>query len=49
MDFIIIYYNGIIIYIYRTALYAAVMKKDIEMVKLLLTDDSIDVNIFNIL
>ena len=48
MDFIIIYWNKIIIYIYKTALYTAVINKDIEMVKLLLSNDSIDVNVLNI-
>ena len=32
-----------------TALYAAVDKGNIEMVKLLLTNDKLDINIFNIL
>ena len=35
--------------LYKTALYCAVEKENIDIVKLLLTNDKIDVNILNIL
>ena len=35
--------------LYETALYLAIEKENIEIVKLLLTNDKIDVNILNIL
>ena len=34
--------------IYKTALYYAIENENIEMVKLLLTNDKIDVNILNV-
>ena len=34
---------------YKTALYLAVEKENIEIVKLLLTNDKLDINIINIL
>ena len=49
MKFKTICLNHILIDIYETALYTAVKKENIEIVKLLLTNDKIDVNIFNIL
>ena len=41
----IIYFNEIQTYIYKTALFTAVEKENVEIVKLLLTNDKIDVNI----
>ena len=41
--------NFNIIYIYRTALYTAVEKENIEIVKLLLTNEKLDINVLNIL
>ena len=34
--------------IYKTALYAAIEKENIEIVKLLLTNEKLDINILNI-
>ena len=39
----------ILIYLYKTALYLAVEKENPEIIKLLLSNDKIDVNILNIL
>ena len=38
-------FNDILIYLYKTALYLAVEKENIEIVKLLLTNDKIDINL----
>ena len=45
MKFEIISFDEIIIYFYKTALYLAIEKENIEIIKLLLTRDNIDVNI----
>ena len=42
-------WNFNIIIIYKTALYLAVEKENIEIIKLLLTNDKLDINIINIL
>ena len=34
---------------YKTALYLAIEKENIEIVKLLLTNDKLDINVINIL
>ena len=38
----------LIFYIYKTALYLAVEKENIEIIKLLLSNDKLDINILNI-
>ena len=43
------YSNEIIKYFYRTALFEAIEKENIVIVKLLLANDKIDVNILNII
>ena len=49
MQFKITYCNEIYIYIfYKTALYCAVEKENIEIIKLLLTYEKLDINILNI-
>lgn len=40
--------NEIILLIYKTALFLAVEKENLEIVKLLLNNDTIDVDTFNI-
>ena len=45
----IIYFNEIDFKFYMTALYVAVKKENVEIVKLLLGNEKIDVNIINIL
>ena len=42
------YLNEILIKIHKTALYTAVEKENIEIIKLLLTNENIDINILNI-
>ena len=42
-------FNEIILYLYKTALYLAVEKENIEIIKLLLKNDKLDINIINIL
>ena len=42
------YLNEIIFDLYHTALYLAVEKENLEIIKLLLTNDNIDINILNI-
>ena len=49
MKFKIISFNEILIKFYKTALYLAVEKENLEIVKVLLTNDKIDINIINIL
>ena len=49
MKFEIIYFNEIVTYFYKTALFEAVMRNNIEIIKLLLSYDKIDVNILNII
>lgn len=51
MEFKIIYLNKIIILCFfdETALYLACLKENVEIVKLLLANDQIDVNVLNIL
>ena len=49
MKFKIISFNEIIIRIYKTALYLAVEKENVDIIKLLLSNDKIDINILNIL
>ena len=41
-------WNFNIIYVCKTALYLAVEKENIEIVKLLLTNDKLDINLLNI-
>lgn len=48
MKFKITYLNEIIPIFNKTALFAAVEKENFEIVKLLLTENKIDVNILNI-
>ena len=48
IKFRIISFNEIIIQFYKTALYMAVEKENIEIVNLLLNNNKIDVNIINI-
>ena len=43
------YLNNIHLYIYKTAIFLAVERENIEIVKLLLTNDKLDVNIQYIL
>ena len=45
MKFIITYLNEIIAWFYKTALCLAVLKENVEIIKLLLTNDKVDVNI----
>ena len=49
MKFKIRLFYEILIYLYKTALYLAVEKENSEIIKLLLSNDKIDVNILNIL
>ena len=42
-------FNEILILFYKTALYLAVEKGNIEIIKLLLSNDKLDINILNIL
>lgn len=42
-------YNSNILHLYSTALYLAVKKENIEIIKLLLTNDKLDINILSIL
>ena len=49
MKFIINYFNQINLHIYKTAFYLAVEKENIEIIKLLLTNYKIDINILYIL
>ena len=44
----IIYLNEILIKIHKTALYVAIEKENIEIIKLLLTNENIDINILNV-
>ena len=48
MKFKIISFNEIIKYFYKTALYLAVEKENIEIVKLLLNNNQLDINFLNI-
>lgn len=47
IEFKIMYLNEILIIFYKTALFAAVKNKNIDIIKLLLTNDQIDVNLIN--
>ena len=49
IQFKIIYFNKITIQFYKTVLYTAVEKENIEIIKLLLANDKINVNTLNIL
>ena len=50
IQFQIVLLNEIILYIFnKTSLYLAIEKGNVEIVKLLLTNDNLDVNIMNIL
>ena len=49
MKFKIIYFNEILSLFYKTALFTAVEKGNVEIIKLLLANDKIDVNILNII
>ena len=49
MKFKIISFNEIIIRIYKTALYLAVEKENLEIIKVLLANDKIGINAPNIL
>lgn len=46
-EFKIMYLNEILIIFYKTALFAAVKNENIDIVKFLLTNDQIDVNLIN--
>ena len=48
MKFKIISFNEILIYFYKTALYLAIEKENLEIIKLLLMNEKIDINILNI-
>ena len=49
MKFKIITFDEIKIYFYKTPLYFAIEKENIEIIKLLLTNDKLNINILNIL
>ena len=49
ISFKIIYFNEIIKLFYETALYFAIYTENIDIIKLLLENDKIDVNVVNIL
>ena len=49
MKFKITYFYEILIYLYKTALYLAIEKENLDIIKLLLSNDKIDVNILSIL
>ena len=50
MKFKIILFNEILIILfYKTALYLAVEKENVEIIKLLLTNDKLDINLKHIL
>ena len=49
MKFKIIYFNEILSLFYKTVLFTAVEKGNVEIIKLLLANDKIDVNILNII
>lgn len=49
MTFKIMCFNEIMIWFYKTALFEAIEKENVEIVKLLMQNDNIDVNIINIL
>ena len=48
MEFKINYLNRISFYFYQTALYLAVEKENIEIIKLLLSNNKLNINILNI-
>ena len=43
------YLNGVDKWIYKTALYYAIEDRNYELIELLLTNENLDINIFNIL
>ena len=45
MKFKIISFNEIQVYFYKTPLYLAIEKENIEIIKLFITQDNIDINI----
>ena len=49
INYYIFEWNFYIRWFYKTALFLAVEKENIEIVKLLLTNDKLDINIINIL
>lgn len=44
-----IFFNGIILYVNKTALYTAIENENVDIAKLLLCNDKIDINLYNIL